>query len=103
MLLSLSEKDTDDYNNDDYDYDNNDNYKEGILLILNQMKDILKNSNVEFISPTTGDIFDDSIHEAIAAVPTEDNEMKGKVAYRTFDGYKLGNCIIRYAKVGVYV
>ena len=75
---------------------------EGIKLIYNGLKSVFTSNGVEVIDPKEGDNFDDSIHEAIAPISgNEDN--KNKIAFTQFKGYKLGNSVIRYAKVGVYV
>ena len=59
---------------------------------------------VELIDPKEGDEFDDSIHEAIAPISrTDESNIKNTIAFTQFKGYKLGNTVIRYAKVGVYV
>ena len=58
----------------------------------------------EVIDPKEGDEFDDSIHEAIAPISrTNESNIKNTIAFTQFKGYKLGNTVIRYAKVGVYV
>lgn len=75
---------------------------EGVELIYNCLKSVFTSNNVEIISPKQGDIFDDSIHEAIASVPGNE-EIKNTIAFVQYNGYKLGDSIIRYAKVGVYV
>lgn len=75
---------------------------EGVELIYNKIMNMLKNNGVEIINPTDGDKFDDSIHEAVAAIPG-DEDKKNTVKFTQFKGYKLGDTILRYAKVGVNV
>ena len=77
---------------------------EGIELIYNGFKSIFTSEGVEVIDPKEGDEFDDSIHEAIAPISrTNESNIKNTIAFTQFKGYKLGNTVIRYAKVGVYV
>ena len=75
---------------------------EGVEIIYNCLKSVFDNNKVEIISPKEGDAFDDTIHEAVAPVPgTEEN--KNTISFVQFKGYKMGDTILRYAKVGVYV
>ena len=41
------------------------------------------------------------MHDAIAQIPSEDEKLKGKIVDVTQKGYKLGDRVIRYAKVVV--
>lgn len=75
---------------------------EGVEIIYNKIMNILKNNGVEIINPEEGDKFDDSIHEAVAAIPNSGNEVN-TVIFTQFKGYKIGNTILRYAKVAVAV
>ena len=81
-----------------------DEVTEGIKLIYNGLKSVFTSNGVEVIDPHEGDNFDDSIHEAIAPISrTTESNIKNTIAFTQFKGYKLGNTVIRYAKVGVYV
>lgn len=75
---------------------------DGIKLIYNQLKSVLEKYNIKEISSNIGEVFDDSIHEAIAAIPGEEDK-KNTIVYVQSKGYKLDDSILRYAKVGVYV
>lgn len=75
---------------------------EGIKLIYNGLKSVFTSNGVEVIDPQEGDNFDDSIHEAVAAIPNSGNE-KNTIIFTQFKGYKMGNTILRYAKVAVAV
>lgn len=75
---------------------------EGIKLIYNGFKSVLSSNGVEVINPTEGETFNDSVHEAVAPIPG-DEEKKNTIAFTQFKGYKMGDIILRYAKVGVYV
>jgi molecular chaperone GrpE len=48
-----------------------------------------------------GQAFDSDLHEAIAMVPGQPEEMKGKVMDCMTPGYTLNDKVIRYAKVAV--
>jgi len=75
---------------------------EGIKLIYNGLKSVFTSNGVEVIDPQEGDNFDDSIHEAVAAIPNSGNE-KNTIIFTQFKGYKMGDTILRYAKVAVAV
>lgn len=75
---------------------------EGVEFIYNKIVNMLKANGVDTINPQEGDKFDDSIHEAIVAIPG-DEDSKNTIKFTQFKGYKLGDTILRYAKVGVNV
>jgi len=75
---------------------------EGVEIIYNKFMNMLQTNNVEVINPNEGDAFDDTVEEAVAAISNPEKE-KNTVCYVQFKGYKIGDRIIRYAKVGVYV
>ena len=80
----------------------NEEVSEGVKLIYKQFIDFLNQYNVTVINPSIGDIFDDSVHNAIAAIPGDENN-NNTISYVSLKGYKLEDKIIRYAQVGVYV
>ncbi len=71
---------------------------EGVMLIYNKFKNILTQKGVEEIK-TAGEIFNTDFHEAVTNIPTEDEEMKGKVVDVVEKGYMLNGKVIRFAKV----
>jgi len=73
---------------------------EGILLIYNKFKSILKQKGVEEI-PAEGHDFDTDYHEAITHMPAPEEAMKGKVMEEVQKGYMLNGKVIRYARVVV--
>lgn len=75
---------------------------EGVEFIYNKIINVFKSNNVSVIDPKEGDVFDDTIHEAVAAVPNSGNE-KNTIIFTQFKGYKMGDNILRYAKVAVAV
>ncbi len=73
---------------------------EGIDLIYNKFKNILRQKGLEAI-PALGEEFNVDYHDALTNVPVEQPEMKGKVVDEIERGYKLGEKVIRFAKVVV--
>lgn len=74
-------------------------YKEGIVMCLNQFKDVLSACNVTEIK-TVGEKFDPSLHEAVSSVVDEKlGEKVIKEEYRK--GYKIGDKVIRHSLVVV--
>lgn len=74
--------------------------KEGITLIYNKFNNILKIKGLEPIE-AEGKDFDTDFHDAIAHVPVEDAEKKGKVIDETEKGYTLNGKVIRHSRVVV--
>ena len=74
--------------------------KEGIQLIYNKFNKILESIGVNKIEPVGKD-FDVDYHEAVAMIPTGEDDMKGKVIDCIQTGYTLNNKVIRHAKVAV--
>ncbi len=72
--------------------------KEGISLILNKFKSILRQKGVEEIA-ATGEDFNTDYHDAITHIPAENKEKKGKVVEEIKKGYTLNGKVIRYASV----
>ena len=74
-------------------------YKQGIELVLKQLKDVLTSNGVKEIE-TIGKTFDPELHEAVASVVDENlGEKEIKEEYRK--GYILGNKVIRHSMVVV--
>jgi len=74
--------------------------KEGILLIYNKFMHYLRQNGVNPIE-TIGKTFDPEVSDAIAAIPAQDEEQKGKVIDNIQTGYTLYDKVIRHAKVVV--
>ena len=75
------------------------NYKQGIELVLKQFNDVLKAKGIEEIE-AEGETFDPELHEAVRSVQDETKGEKEIVeVYRK--GYKIGNKVIRHAMVSV--
>ena len=73
---------------------------EGFKLIAQKFKNTLTQQGLEKID-TEGQDFDTDYHEAIALIPAPAEELKGKIIDCVQAGYKLGDKVIRHAKVAV--
>ena len=72
-------------------------YKQGIELVLKQLKDVLASKGVEEIK-AVGETFDPEIHEAVSSV--QDENLGEKMIKEEFrKGYKIGMKVIRHAMV----
>ena len=75
------------------------NFKQGIELVLKQFKDVLASNGVTEIE-TVGKTFDPELHEAITSVVDENlGPQEIKEEYRK--GYMIGNKVIRHSLVVV--
>lgn len=73
------------------------NYKQGIELVLKQFKDVLTANGVKEIE-AVGKTFDPELHEAVSSVVDENlGEKEIKSEYRK--GYMIGNKVIRHSMV----
>jgi molecular chaperone GrpE len=73
---------------------------EGLILILNKFKAILRQKGVEEI-PSIGQVFDTDLHEAITHVPASGKDQKGKIIDEVQKGYMLNGKVIRFSRVVV--
>lgn len=73
---------------------------EGIDLIYQKFLKNLNQEGLEKMNPV-GEAFDTDFHEAIALIPAQEEEQKGKVLDCVQTGYKLNDKVIRHAKVVV--
>ena len=74
--------------------------KTGVELIYNKFVGILKQNGLQKIE-TEGADFNTDFHEAIAIIPTPDENLKSKVLDCVQAGYTLNDKVIRHAKVAV--
>lgn len=74
--------------------------KEGMKLIYNKLMSTSKSKGLEQMS-LMGQPFDADTMEAIAHIPAPSDDLKGKVVDDVEKGYKLGEKVIRFAKVVV--
>ncbi len=76
------------------------NYKQGVELVLKQFKDVLKSKGVEEIVAEKGTAFDPELHEAVSSI-TDSNLGEKEIAEEYRKGYKIGNKVIRHSMVVV--
>ena len=74
-------------------------YKQGVELVLKQLKDVLKSKGVEEIK-TVGETFDPQLHEAVSSIQDE-NLGEKEISQEYRKGYKIGNRVIRHSMVVV--
>lgn len=74
--------------------------KEGMELIYQKLVKFMAQNGVKPIE-STGQTFDPDLHEAIAMVPVDDPEQKGKVIDTPTKGYTINDKVLRHAKVAV--
>lgn len=72
--------------------------KEGLILIHNKLKNIIQQKGL-IAFECTGTPFDADTMEAITHIPAADDSQKGMVVDEVEKGYKLGDKVIRFAKV----
>ena len=75
------------------------NYKQGVELVLKQFKDILASKGVEEIK-AVGETFDPELHEAVSSIQDGDLGEK-EIAQEYRKGYKIGSRVIRHSMVVV--
>ena len=75
------------------------NYKQGVELVLKQLKDVLSSKGVEEIK-ALGETFDPELHEAVSSIQ-DDNLGEKEIAQEYRKGYKIGNRVIRHSMVVV--
>lgn len=73
------------------------NYKQGLELVLKQFKDVLTKFGVEEIK-TIGETFDPEVHEAVSSIQDETKGEK-EIVQEFRKGYKIGTKVIRHSMV----
>lgn len=76
-----------------------DGLAEGVRMVHKQFQEVLSNEGLEPI-PARGELFDPNVHDALAAVPSEDIA-QGTVVEEYERGYKLRDVVLRPARVVV--
>ncbi|MGZ3930728.1 MAG: nucleotide exchange factor GrpE [Bacteroidia bacterium] len=74
--------------------------KDGISLIYNKLKNSCQQKGLVPFESAGAD-FNSDVMEAITHIPAPDESQKGKVVDEIEKGYKLGDKVIRFAKVVV--
>jgi molecular chaperone GrpE len=73
---------------------------QGVRLVRSDMKGALARAGIESFCPL-GERFDPSVHEAVATAQAPDGQASGTVVEVYQDGYRLGEGILRPARVVV--
>ena len=76
-------------------------WRKGVEYIYGQMNTIFEEYGVKEIGKE-GEAFDPNIHEPIETIPIDKKELDHKVAVVIQKGYKLGERVMRPARVNVY-
>lgn len=74
-------------------------WREGVTQILEKSRNIITDMGAELIDTKTGDDFDPGVHEAVAVAHGGEDGTISKVLQ---NGYRIGDMIIRPARVIVY-
>jgi molecular chaperone GrpE len=77
------------------------NTLQGVELIYNKIKEVLKAKGLIEITVEPGSDFDSEVHDAITQIPAPEEKLKGKIIDTVEKGYTLGDIIIRHPKVVV--
>ena len=78
---------------------NDDNYKQGVELVLKQFIEVLTKFGVEEIK-TVGETFDPEVHDAVSSIQ-DDTKGEKEIVQEYRKGYKIGTKVIRHAMVVV--
>lgn len=79
------------------------NWRTGVEYIHQQFLKVLSENGVTPIEIKEGDTFDGNIHEPVENLETEDTATDHTIASVTQSGYKMGERILRPARVKVWV
>ena len=82
------------------DVDDPNAIREGMEINYNKLVKYLEQNGVKAMESNGAD-FDPDMHEAIAMVPVEDQNLKGKVIDTPTKGYTINDKVLRHAKVAV--
>jgi molecular chaperone GrpE len=74
---------------------------DGMALIHHKLVGIVRQKGLTMLETNPGDAFNADEHEALAELPAQSEELKGKIIDVPESGYRLGDRIVRFAKVVV--
>jgi molecular chaperone GrpE len=74
---------------------------QGVALVREQLAEAVHDFGFERFDPVTGQVFDPHRHEAVGVVPVDRLELHGKVAAVAEPGYRVGERLLRPARVHV--
>lgn len=75
---------------------------EGIDLVEQKFVKTLADAGTEVLAPAEGDAFDPEVMEAMMKQPTDDESLDDAVAQLFQKGYRLGQTLVRPARVSVF-
>lgn len=75
----------------------------GIDKVIKSFATVLQSLGIEEIVINPGDLFDESVAEAVMNSPCEEGEAPNTVKFILKKGYRSGDKVIRYAQVAVTV
>lgn len=76
------------------------NLRDGVALVHKKFMDELERLNITVIA-TVGEPFDEALHEALMQQPAGDDTASGTVLHEIQRGYRMGDRVIRHARVVV--
>lgn len=77
------------------------NWRKGVEYIYAQMNGVFDEYGVKSVGEE-GDVFDPTMHESIELIPTDDKKLNHTISEVIQKGYKLGERVIRPARVNVF-
>lgn len=81
------------------DYEVDENFKSGVKLVADKFEEVFGKYGVEVIN-ATGIPFDVDLHDALLRQPSPDKKMASDTVLQVLEnGYKIGNKVIKHAKV----
>lgn len=75
------------------------NWRKGIEYIYQQLQQVLSDNGISTIEPKYLDDFDPNVHQSIEDRQTEIEAEKGKIIQTIQKGYKIGESVVRAARV----
>jgi len=81
------------------EYEVDDNFKSGVKLVADKFEEVFSKYGVEVINQT-GIPFDVNLHDALLKQPAPEKKIKSDTVLQILEnGYKIGNKVIKHAKV----
>ncbi len=74
----------------------------GVQMAAKQFADALRSEDIQSIEPKVGDSFDQNFHECIETVKLNENAIENTIAEISLKGYRLGDFVLRPARVKVF-
>lgn len=75
--------------------------KDALGMVFKKVDEFVEKEKIEKVG-VEGEAFDPNLHEALMQVPTDDEAQDETIAQVFEQGYKVGEKIVRFAKVQVY-